>query len=347
MSDARTPTSHAVAGAEHSASTLASLNSKVSDATLIDTGDSRLSDARTPTSHDLGGAEHAADTLANLNSKVSDATLDDSSATRTPSSHGFAGAEHSSSTLAAVNGKISDATLIDTGDSRLSDARTPTAHALGGAEHTADTLANLNSKVSDATLIDTADSRLSDSRTPTAHKDTHKSGGSDAFAATDLLEALIKRIREGGGADLVFGTIADGQFIKRFGATMVGSAIPLPQSFEAKASSSTTRSSSSFALLSGMALTPGAGKYIAMFTGEFDSSVAEEESLEIQMFVGGSAVANTIREAASIIADQEFETSVIAVVSPGASDAVEIRWRSVGGSTFRATNRGLVLVEVA
>lgn len=49
---------HALGGAAHSADTLANLNSKVSDATLIDTADSRLSDARTPTGAaggDLGG----------------------------------------------------------------------------------------------------------------------------------------------------------------------------------------------------------------------------------------------------------------------------------------------------
>jgi len=57
-SDPRTPSSHGLAGSEHSTATLAQLNAKVSDATLIDTGDSRLSDARTPTgaaSGDLGG----------------------------------------------------------------------------------------------------------------------------------------------------------------------------------------------------------------------------------------------------------------------------------------------------
>ncbi len=45
--DARTPTTHALGGPEHSADTLANLNAKVSDATLIDTADSRLSDDRT------------------------------------------------------------------------------------------------------------------------------------------------------------------------------------------------------------------------------------------------------------------------------------------------------------
>ncbi len=66
------PDPHDLGGAVHTADTLANLNSKVSDATLDDTGT-----ARTPTVHALGGAEHSADTLANLNSKVSDATLAD------------------------------------------------------------------------------------------------------------------------------------------------------------------------------------------------------------------------------------------------------------------------------
>lgn len=58
----------------------------------------------------------------------------------------------------------------------------------------------------------------------TSHKDTHKSGGSDALASADLLEALIKRIRESGGADLLVGAIADGQFLKRSGTSIVSAA---------------------------------------------------------------------------------------------------------------------------
>lgn len=46
-SDARTPSAHNLGGSEHSSDTLANLNAKVSDATLIDTADSRLSDDRT------------------------------------------------------------------------------------------------------------------------------------------------------------------------------------------------------------------------------------------------------------------------------------------------------------
>lgn len=142
-----------------------------------------------------------------------------------PAAHALGGASHNADTLANLNSKVSDATLIDTGDSRLSDARTPTAHNLGGAEHTADTLANLNSKVSDATLIDTGDARLSDARTPLAHKDTHKSGGSDPFAAADILEATVKRLETSTGpTTMLVGAVADGEFLKRSGTAIVGDA---------------------------------------------------------------------------------------------------------------------------
>lgn len=89
---------HTFGGDSHSSDTLSNVNGKISDATLIDTADSRLSDSRTPTAHALGGAEHSSDTLANL------------------------------------NGKVSDATLIDTADSRLSDERSSNAIATTGAD---------------------------------------------------------------------------------------------------------------------------------------------------------------------------------------------------------------------
>ena len=54
----------------HTTDTLANLNLKVTDATLIDTGDSRLSDARTPTAHDLDS--HNSCTLAELSTNISD-----------------------------------------------------------------------------------------------------------------------------------------------------------------------------------------------------------------------------------------------------------------------------------
>lgn len=57
------------------------------------------------------------------------------------------------------------------------------------------------------------------------HKDRHTSGGADSFVATDLVDALVKRIRSV-TADLEIGTITDGEFLKRSG-TQITSAIPV------------------------------------------------------------------------------------------------------------------------
>jgi len=105
-SDARTPLAHGLGSAEHNQTTLALLNTKISDATLDD-----VSGTRDPNAHAIGGAAHSASTLAQLNAKISDATLDDVSGTRNPNAHDLAGAAHNSTTLASLNAKITDATL--------------------------------------------------------------------------------------------------------------------------------------------------------------------------------------------------------------------------------------------
>jgi hypothetical protein len=55
------------------------------------------------------------------------------------------------------------------------------------------------------------------------HKDRHKSGGADAFTSTDLLEAIVKRLQESSGpTNLLMGSIADGQYLKRSGTGIIG-----------------------------------------------------------------------------------------------------------------------------
>lgn len=146
--------------------TLLKLNTIITDATLIDTADARLSDARTPTAH-----THTEADITDLQAYLLPADID---------------------TLAELNAIIGDATLIDTADGRLSDARTPTAHTHTESEITdlqaylltadLNTLAKLNAIVADATLIDTGDARLSDARTPTAH--THTASEITDYAST-------------------------------------------------------------------------------------------------------------------------------------------------------------------
>jgi len=126
----------------HNADSLADLNGRVSDATLIDTADARLSNARTPTgaaTGDLTGTFPAPSIapLAVTDAKVAAANKDGTAGTASMRTLG-AGAQQ------ATAGN----------DGRLSDARTPTSHGLGGGEHATATLAQLNAKISDADLID-------------------------------------------------------------------------------------------------------------------------------------------------------------------------------------------------
>ena len=202
---------HSLGGVNHTADTLASLNTKVSDATLIDTGDSRLSDARVPTthatSHENGGGDEIS--VAGLSGELADK--------QPVKAHDLAGSDHNADTLANLNTKISDANLIDTGDSRLSDARTPTSHAsshnAGGGDALAiDAAAAIGSlrTVGTGALQACAgnDSRLSDSRTPTGHASSHQNGGADEIAtATPTANSIPKTA---GSTTLDAGWVADG-----------------------------------------------------------------------------------------------------------------------------------------
>ena len=102
--------------------------------------------------------------------------------------------------------------VVQGNDSRLSDARTPTAHATSHENGGSDEISVLN-----------LSGLLADAQTPLGHRATHISGGSDAFLATDVLEAVVKRIQESSGpTTLTVGAIADGQRLQRTGSTLVG-----------------------------------------------------------------------------------------------------------------------------
>lgn len=64
---------------------------------------------------------------------------------------------------------------------------------------------------------------LADPQTPAAHESTHVSGGSDAFLSTDILEAIVQRIRTTSGpTNLTVGSIPDGQVLVRSGTSIIG-----------------------------------------------------------------------------------------------------------------------------
>lgn len=55
------------------------------------------------------------------------------------------------------------------------------------------------------------------------HEARHVSGGADPFLSTDLLEAIVKRLKESGGpTTLLIGAIGDGEFLLRSGTSIIG-----------------------------------------------------------------------------------------------------------------------------
>lgn len=344
-----------------------------------------LADPQPPKQHDLAGTEHNADTLAALNSKISDAALDDAGDPRTPTAHaptheggsdpispaGIGAEPTISPKNTAFNKDFGSGAgdVCEGDDARLSDARTPLAHDLAGAEHNADTLADLNSKISDATLDDSGDPRdpnahsgshenggadeisvaglsgvLADAQTPAAHKDSHKLGGGDAFLSTDLLDAVVRRLRETGGpTDLLLGAVADGQNLRRSGTSIVGASPPSGQ--QATATSTTSTTSSSLTPISGMSITPGAGTYLAWFSSSFYNSGASNAG-QIAIFVGGSEQVHSRRWYSVPAANVYLVMSTLVYVTVGAGQAIDVRWRTAGG-TFYCEERALMLLKIA
>lgn len=83
-------------------------------------------------------------------------------------------------------------------------------------------LPNVDNTSDAAKPVSTAQQTALNGKAASAHKANHVSGGSDTFAATDLIEALVKRLLESGGASLLIGAIADGQYLKRSGTGIIG-----------------------------------------------------------------------------------------------------------------------------
>ena len=128
------------------AGTLSSVNSQISDATLIDTADPRLSDSRTPTTH--------SHTLSQITDSGSAAGLD-----------------------VATVGNAAAAEVVKGNDTRLSDDRDPTAHTHTLSEISdSGTAAALNAPAlgdaAAAEVVKGNDTRLTDDRDPTAHVHT-------------------------------------------------------------------------------------------------------------------------------------------------------------------------------
>jgi hypothetical protein len=117
---------------------------------------------------------------------------------------------HKSTHITGGSDAFTSSDLLEAIVKRLQESSGPTTLTLGS--------------VSDGQFLRRSGTSLvGDTPSVSAHKDTHKSGGSDAFTSSDLLEAVVKRLQESSGpTTLTLGSVSDGQFLKRSGTNIVG-----------------------------------------------------------------------------------------------------------------------------
>ena len=114
---------------------------------------------------------------------------------------------------------------------------------------------------------------------------------------------------------------------------------------EATATADDTTTSASYVQMDSMTLTPGAGKFALFFTCSAEAN-APGALVEAAVFVNGVLVAHTNRQLfmESSIDPNEECIAIACEVNPGASEVVEIRWKTSGG-TATVHERTLTLWE--
>lgn len=120
--------------------------------------------------------------------------------------------------------------------------------------------------------------------------------------------------------------------------------------FEANSSASTSRNNAAYGLMSGMTLTPGAGSYLAIFTGDLWSNDGNLHYY-VGIAVNGTVQAHTEREhynegsLAELSQPRRMMTHAFVTVTAG--QTIECHWRcETTGLTVNAAARNLTLISV-
>jgi len=110
-----------------------------------------------------------------------------------------------------------------------------------------------------------------------------------------------------------------------------------------------TTSSASYVDIASTTITPGAGKYLAVFTSSWETpSSLSNELGSLAIHVNGTIVQHTERHLTmdSSIGSTSFPVLIAAIVDPGAGEPVAVKWKVVGGVTMTMHERTLTLYEV-
>ncbi len=115
----------------------------------------------------------------------------------------------------------------------------------------------------------------------------------------------------------------------------------------ASLSTGVTTASTTDVLLTGLSLTPGAGNYMVHASVSIDAnSGGSPEFAVLSIYVGGTQVANS--ERTILLPRQTFNSGSTQayITNVGASDAIEVRWRTTTAKLITANERALTLIEM-
>lgn len=110
--------------------------------------------------------------------------------------------------------------------------------------------------------------------------------------------------------------------------------------------SSTNFSSSAAAdtLITGMTVTPAAGTYAVFFNAE-NTAAGSGAALWVTVYKAGSAIADSLRKAASPAGTHEFSTSTQTIVQFNGSQTCDIRINP-NGNSMTVNQRSLLLIRL-
>lgn len=120
---------------------------------------------------------------------------------------------------------------------------------------------------------------------------------------------------------------------------------------EASATSSTSTSSGTDALIAGMTITPVAGSYLVWFSCDINSAISGVV-VSISIYVGGTQKADSLRKIMPFAGgtltagSQRAAIATNGLVTVNGSQAIEIRW-STSGSSPTTVDRTMNILRVA
>ena len=320
--------------------------------------------------HDIGGASHNPSTLAELNTKVSDATLDDVNDPRDPKAHasthlpsgsdpittaaasgldadstnGAGTAEslarsdhtHEISEVGTVSTIVPDATA--TPGTALGFARKDHGHAIvaatAGAIQVGDAAAegiapsfarsdHQHSLAAPAAPADVTKAAASAGTSPNVARQDHKHDVTTAAPIT----AIGTTTANGEGTATTLAR-SDHSHEVNLGYTQVTSVTPF------------STSSITDVLIAGMTVTPGAGTYLALFSGQITGDGGAKLA-HYSIYANGVQAAHSERTTRDIV-QQQSSTQAVVTVADG--QAIEARGR--GQDTLYADQRSLVVLRL-